>query len=81
MREKWILTNKKESFLKLSNVMKENPLILRLLANRGIDNLEEAKKFLYGDINDFYDPYLMKDMDKGVEIIKKAIENNKKIVI
>ena len=81
MKEKWILTNKKESFLKLSTAIKENPLILRLLANRGIDNLEEAKRFLYGDVEDLYEPYLMKDMDKGISIIKDAIENNKKIII
>ena len=81
MKEKWILTNKKESFLKLSNAMEENPLILRLLANRGIDTLKEAKRFLYGDVEDLYNPYLMKDMDKGISIIKDAVENNKRIII
>lgn len=81
MKEKWILINKKESFLKLSNVMNENPLILRLLANRGIDTLTEAKRFLYGEVKDLYDPYLMRDMDKGISIIKDAIDNNKKIII
>ncbi|WP_300379581.1 single-stranded-DNA-specific exonuclease RecJ [Clostridium sp.] len=81
MKEKWIITNKKESFLKLSNAMEENPLILRLLANREIDTLKEAKQFLYGDVEELYDPYLMKDIDKGISIIKDAVENNKKIII
>lgn len=81
MKENWILTNKKESFLKLSNSIEENPLVLRLLANRGIDDINLAKRFLYGTLKDMYDGYLMKDMKKGVSIIKNAIENNKKIII
>ncbi|WP_051993166.1 hypothetical protein [Clostridium sartagoforme] len=81
MRENWILVNKKESFLRLSNSINENPLVLRLLANRGIDTFEEANRFLNGTIEDFYDGYLMADMKKGVQIIKDAITNNKKIII
>lgn len=81
MRENWILVNKKESFLRLSNSINENPLVLRLLANRGIDTFEDANRFLNGTIEDFYDGYLMADMKKGVQIIKDAITNNKKIII
>ncbi|MDV4149749.1 single-stranded-DNA-specific exonuclease RecJ [Clostridium sp. AL.422] len=81
MKENWILVNKKESFLKLSEFLDENPLVLRLLANRGIDDINLAKRFLTGTIEDLYDGYLMKDMKKGVSIIKKAILNNKKIII
>jgi single-stranded-DNA-specific exonuclease len=81
MKENWILVNKKESFLKLSEFFKENPLVLRLLANRGIDDINLANRFLKGTIEDLYDGYLMKDMKKGVEIIKDAIINNKKIII
>ncbi|VYU42663.1 single-stranded-DNA-specific exonuclease RecJ [Clostridium tertium] len=81
MKENWILINKKESFLKLSNSLKENPLVLRLLANRGLEDINLAKRFLYGTVKDMYDGYLMKDMKEGVSIIKNAIMNNKKIII
>lgn len=81
MKENWILVNKKESFLKLSEFLDENPLVLRLLANRGIDDLDLAKRFLKGTVDDLYDGYLMKDMKKGVAIIKNAIINKKKIII
>ena len=81
MKENWILVNKKESFLRLSEFLKENPLVLRLLANRGIDDINLANRFLKGTIEDLYDGYLMKDMKKGVNIIKDAIINNKKIII
>lgn len=81
MKEKWVVTNKKENFENLSKNLKENPLALRILANRGIGTVEDAKKFLYSDVNDFNDGFLLKDMDKGVDIIKEAVTNNKKIVI
>lgn len=81
MKENWILVNKKESFTKLSEFLDENPLVLRLLANRGIDDINLAKRFLKGKVENLYDGYLMKDMKKGVSIIKEAILNNKKIII
>ena len=81
MKEKWLLRNKKEEFQSLSKYMKENSLILRLLANRGISKKESASLFLNGTINDMYDGSLLKDLNKGVAIIKDAIEKGKKIVI
>ena len=81
MKENWILVNKKESFLKLSEFLNENPLVLRILANRGIDDINLAKRFLNGTLDDLYDGYLMKDMKHGINIIKNAVVNRKKIII
>ena len=81
MNEKWVVRNKKENFEKLSKDLKENPLALRILANRGISTSDEAKKFLRADVNDLHDGSLLKDMDKGVDIIKDAVTSNKKIII
>lgn len=65
----------------LQKEIKLNPLITRLLANRGIHSKEDAKLFLEGTISELHDSYVMKDMKKGLSIIKKAIEEKKKIVI
>ena len=81
MKEKWLLRNKREEFQSLSKDMKENSLILRLLANRGISKKKSASLFLNGTINDMYDASLLKDLNKGVAIIKDAIEKGKKIII
>lgn len=81
MKEKWLVRNKKEEFLKLSKDVDENSLILRLLANRGISTKEAASLFLNGKTFDMYDSFLLKDLKEGVNIIKNAIEKGKKIVI
>ena len=81
MKEKWMVINKKEDFIKLTSEYEINPLIARLLANRGIVNKKEASLFLKGTVNDLNDASLMKDMKKAVSIIKGSIEEKKKIVI
>lgn len=81
MKEKWMVTNKKTEFEMLKKDMDIHPLIARLLANRGIHSKNEAELFLYGDIDNLLDSYTMKGMKDGIELIKKAILNQEKIVI
>lgn len=81
MKEKWVAINRKQEFEKLSKETNLHPLMVRLLANRDIKTRKEAFLFLNGTINDLHDGSLMKDMKKGVSIIKNAILDKKKIVI
>lgn len=81
MKEKWVAINRKQEFERLSKETKLHPLMIRLLANRGIKTGEEASLFLNGTLKDLHDGTLMKDMNKGVSIIKDAILNKKKIAI
>ncbi|MGL5244156.1 MAG: single-stranded-DNA-specific exonuclease RecJ, partial [Sarcina sp.] len=78
----WMLKNKNRSSIEiLSKELGISQLIATLLVNRDIINVEEARRFLSGDVKDLLDGFEMKDMKKGVEKIKEAIERNKKIVI
>src|SRR3989344_3154061 len=57
-------------------------LLGQLLFSRGIETREEAEKFLRPDYyRDIHDPFLMKDMDKVVDRILRAIRTNEKILI
>ncbi|MCF6408629.1 single-stranded-DNA-specific exonuclease RecJ [Pseudalkalibacillus salsuginis] len=58
-----------------------SPLVAGLLVNRGKQDIEEVTNFLHTENVDFYDPYLMDGMDLAVERIKKAIEQEEKILI
>jgi len=55
--------------------------VARLLVQRGITSFEEAKKFFRPELKDLHDPFLMKDMEKAVERIESAIENEENIMV
>ena len=80
---RWILKPQpqKEKITKLSQELKVDPLISKLLLQRGIETFDQAKEFFRPDINDLHDPYLMKDMELAVQRIEKAIKNNENILI
>lgn len=52
-----------------------------LLCGRGYDTEKKAKAFISLESELFYDPFLMKDMDKAVKRICRAVENGEKTVI
>lgn len=56
-------------------------LTATLLVQRGIETFEEARQFFRPKLEDLHDPYLMKDMDKAVLRIEKAIENQERILV
>lgn len=58
-----------------------SPTIATLLLQRGVETFEQAKKFFRPQLADLYDPFLMKDMDKAIERIIKAIADKDRILI
>ena len=65
----------------LGEALGVSPIIAQLLINRGIENIDEAKSFLRGDISELYDPFLMKGMREAVERLKQAVEKKEKVFI
>lgn len=65
----------------LANALNVEEFVAALLIQRGIETFEEAKKFFRPSLDHLHDPYLMKDMDKAVERIEKAIENQENILV
>lgn len=53
----------------------------RILIQRGITSLEEAKTYLHSDLSQLPDPFTLKDMDRAVSLIVEAIQNKKKIAV
>lgn len=70
---------------KIENLAREaniSKAFASILLERGIETKEAAQIFLNPEENQpFYDPFLMKDMDKGVNRIIEAIEKNEKIIV
>jgi single-stranded-DNA-specific exonuclease len=58
------------------------PLVIgKVLLNRGISQIEEAKNFLNPNLNGLYDPFSLKDMEKGVDKVIQALKENEKMMI
>jgi len=58
-----------------------NHALCKILEQRGINTFEKAKDYFRPQLSQLHDPFLMKDMDKAVERILKAIEANEKILV
>lgn len=83
MEKQWKLKNDYEQatvdlFVK---ELKLTPIIAKLLVQRKITTKEQAYNFFNPQLSNLYDPFLMKDMDKAISRIEKAIENNEKVII
>lgn len=65
----------------LSKELKVESLVSQLLLQRGITTYEEARDFFRPELSHLHDPFLMKDMDKAVERIEKAIASNENILV
>ncbi|MBU3073139.1 single-stranded-DNA-specific exonuclease RecJ [Clostridium estertheticum] len=81
MEKKWLLRNTSKDVISLANKSGVSPVVAKILINRGFDNEIDIRKFMRASIDDLYDPFLMKDMEKAINIIKLAIENKEKIVV
>ncbi len=65
----------------LKNGLGIHPTLCRLLAQREIQNFDQAKAFFRPKLENLHDPYLMKDMEKAVSRIEAAIEKNENILV
>ena len=82
MQKRWnILAVDKEQTSSLQSAIKINPSICSILVQRGITNYESAKEFFRPDLAHLHSPWLMKDMDKAVERIIKAIHEREKVMV
>ena len=82
MNKKWeIFKIDKEKVAEMQKKYNINNLLAILLSNREITSEEQINKFLNPKRNDFYNPFGMPDMEKAVNRILKAIENNEKTII
>lgn len=69
--KKWIIKNEK----------KDLSLIDKMLENRDLKTEEEVYSFFNYSLKKLHDPFLLKDMQKAVERLQKAIEKQEKIMI
>ena len=79
---KWLVKSQDEAVIKnFCNEFQLDPLIAKLLYNRGLRNREQVKKFLTVDMDNLHSPFLLSDMVVSCKRIEKALELREKITI
>ncbi len=83
MKKKIIIKNQgdEEIVKHLQEVLSINKSLAVLLYQRGIETFDEAKAYFRPDISNLHDPFLMKDMNKAVERLERALGKSEKILI
>ena len=86
MVSKWnyvspLTEEEKHTARRLADALSISPAICTLLVQRGIKTEEQVKKFFRPRLEDLHDPFLLKDMDKAVARLNKAMGAKEKILI
>lgn len=83
MQKRWVEIPLKQADLvtKLQQELQLDEVLCRLLVNRGICSFESAREFFRPTLEHLHDPFLMKDMERAVLRIEKAIDKGEKILI
>ena len=80
LNKRWILrsstADKVDEVARSINVL---PVVARLLVNRKIETVNEAKMFMESALSSLHDPFLITGMESAVDRILKAIENKESI--
>jgi single-stranded-DNA-specific exonuclease len=81
--KKWIVKEPGNPALvrQLASDLGVDQALANLLVQRNIKSLSQAKTFFRPQLEDLHDPYLMKDMDKAVKRLDRAIRESEKILV
>ena len=74
-------TNELERCRQIDKKFSTGMIVATILNDMHFKDDKEIEKFLKPKRTDFYDPYLMPDMEKAVSRITKALKNNENITI
>ena len=83
IEKRWVVKSQGDAkaVAELSTGLGISPVLANLLVQRGIDTLDKAERFFNPRLEELHDPFLMKDMDRAVERIERAVKNNEKIMV
>lgn len=79
--ERWMLQTKRADFQEMAKCHGISPVTARIIRNRDVVGTESVEKYLKGGLKDLYNPYLLKDMELTVSIIREKVREEKRIRI
>ncbi len=82
MQKRWTILPTDETLVnQLHSSLKVNKTFCNILIQRGIHNFDQAKEFFRPSLSNLHSPWLMKDMDKAVDRLLLAFQNNEPILV
>lgn len=81
MKEKWVVSAKKADFQAIGQRFGIDPVLARIMRNRGLTDLQEMNLYLHGTRADLNDPHLLKDADLAAQTLREKIKEKKRIRI
>ncbi|NLP09220.1 single-stranded-DNA-specific exonuclease RecJ [bacterium] len=65
----------------LAESLRVPKVIAKMLLRRSVRDYDSARRFFKPNLENLYDPFLMKDMDRAVERLRRAVLSEEKILI
>ena len=85
MNYEWCYNPPSDAELQLAREMAEelriSPVVAHVLISRGIDNVQEARRFFRPQLTDLHDPFLFQDMQKAVNRLNEALGRKERILV
>ena len=79
--QQWLLINKKADFKAIGEKFHIDQVTARIIRNRDVIEEADIRKYLSGDLTDLYNPHLLKDGERLVEILVEKIQSQQAIRI
>ena len=70
-RKKWMLQTKRADFGEISKKFGISPILARCIVNRDVSTEGEIERYLHGDWKQLNSPWLFKDMEKAVALLRE----------
>ena len=80
-KPQWRVAGKRADFNAIGERFGVDPVVARVITNRGVTGENAISMYLEGDWNSMHDPALMKDMKEAGEIIREKLCDNRRIRI
>ena len=82
MKKRWEISPPNPTLQEtFSRELEISPITAQVLANRGINQIDQAHQFLHPSLSHLHSPFLMKDMDKAVDRVIQALLQREQILI
>lgn len=81
MEKRWMLHTKRADFQGIARDLGIDPVTVRIIRNRGIREEEEMRRYLFGTLDDLYDPALLPQGEEAAALLREAISRGERIRI